>query len=85
MNNIQDSVIPIFISEDNHIIYMGFGAYDEDDQQEQNVETNDEDAVKIERNDSENEEVEYNYGEKSTSELIDQMHTNEQTDETEET
>ena len=50
---------------------MGFGSYDESEQKDQNVETDDEDAVNVHQNDSDG-EVTFET-EKSTDELVDQL------------
>ncbi|MFD1586285.1 DUF5786 family protein [Halorientalis brevis] len=50
---------------------MGFGSYDESEQKDQNVETDDEDAVNVHQNDNDG-EVTFET-EKSTDELVDQL------------
>lgn len=62
---------------------MGFGAYDEDDQEEQDVDYDEEDGVSIDRD--EDNEMEFDYGGKSTEELLQQANTpTDSTDEAEE-
>lgn len=67
---------------------MGFGAYDESDQDEQDVDYDDDNAVSIDGKDGEEDnEIGFDYGGKSMSELVEQADTpdaEEEADETEE-